>query len=71
MPKCVAAIGVSHWHSAYDAAYLRILRDLGCGIVGVSDRSGRITKNHAEKVADKRFTPPNARGDHLMLSSGT
>src|SRR5437660_6965604 len=30
MPKRVAAIDVSHWHSAYDAAYLRILCDLGC-----------------------------------------
>jgi len=25
MPKRVAAIDVSHWHSAYDASYLRIL----------------------------------------------
>jgi hypothetical protein len=24
MPKRVAAIDVSHWHSAYDASYLRI-----------------------------------------------
>jgi hypothetical protein len=34
MPKRVAAIGVSHWHSAYDASYLCVLQDLGCNIVG-------------------------------------
>jgi putative transposase len=27
MPKRIAAIDVSHWHSANDAAYLRILRE--------------------------------------------
>jgi hypothetical protein len=27
MPKRVAAINVSHWRSAYDASYLRILHD--------------------------------------------
>ena len=32
IPKRVAVIDVSHWHSAYDAAYLRVLRDLGCDI---------------------------------------
>jgi len=26
MPKRVAVIDVSHWHSTYDAAYLSILR---------------------------------------------
>jgi hypothetical protein len=56
MPKRVAAIDVSHWHSAFDAAYLRILRDLGCEIVGVSDRSGRISKNRAERFGSTPFT---------------
>ena len=56
MPKRVAAIDVSHWHSAYDAAYLRILRDLGCDIVGVSDRDERIARNRAERFGGTPFT---------------
>ena len=59
MPKRIAAIDVSHWHSAYDAAYLRILCDLGCEIVGVSDRSGRIA---TKKVADKTIYPAKCLG---------
>jgi hypothetical protein len=38
IPKRVAVTEVSHWHAAYDASYLRILRDRECDIVGVSDR---------------------------------
>jgi predicted dehydrogenase len=56
MPKRVAAIDVSHWHSAYDASYLRILRDLGRDIVGVSDRVGRIAKDRAERFGSTPFT---------------
>ncbi len=56
IPKRVAAIDVSHWHSAYDAAYLRVLRDLGCDIVGVSDRDERIAKNRAEHFGSAPFT---------------
>jgi predicted dehydrogenase len=56
MPKRVAAIDVSHWHSAYDAAYLRILRDLGCDIVGVSDRAGPIANDRAERFGSTPFT---------------
>ena len=56
MPKRVAAIDVSHWHSAYDAAYLRILRDLGCDVVGVSDRDERIARDRAERFGSTPFT---------------
>src|ERR1700732_554166 len=56
MPKRVAAIDVSHWHSAYDAAYLRVLRDLGCDIVGVSDRDERIARDRAERFGSPPFT---------------
>jgi len=56
MPKRVAAIDVSHWHSAYDASYLRILRDLGRDIVGVSDRLERIAKDRAERFGSTPFT---------------
>jgi predicted dehydrogenase len=55
-PKRVAAIDVSHWHSAYDAAYLRILRDLGCDILGVSDRDERIAKDRAGRFGSTPFT---------------
>jgi predicted dehydrogenase len=56
IPKRVAAIDVSHWHSAYDAAYLRVLRDLGCDIVGASDRNERIARNRAERFGSTPFT---------------
>lgn len=56
MPKRVATIDVSHWHSAYDAAYLSILRDLGCDIVGVSDRAERIARERAERFGSTPFT---------------
>jgi predicted dehydrogenase len=56
MPKRVVVTEVSHWHSAYDAAYLRILRDLGCDIVGVSDRSARIAVDRAERFGGTPFT---------------
>jgi predicted dehydrogenase len=56
MPKRVAAIDVSHWHSTYDAAYLRILRDLGCDIVGVSDRAERIARERAERFGSTPFS---------------
>jgi predicted dehydrogenase len=56
IPKRVAVIDVSHWHSTYDAAYLRILRDLGCDIVGVSDRAERIARERAERFGSTPFT---------------
>ena len=56
IPKRVAAIDVSHWHSAYDASYLRILLDLGCDIVGVSDRAERIARDRAERFGSAPFT---------------
>jgi predicted dehydrogenase len=56
MPKRVVVTEVSHWHSVYDAAYLRILRDLGCDIVGVSDRSARIVADRAERFGGTPFT---------------
>src|SRR5262245_39667692 len=55
IPKRVAAIGVSHWHSIYDASYLPILRDLGCDIVGVSDWSGRIATERATRFGSRAF----------------
>ncbi|MBV9686222.1 MAG: Gfo/Idh/MocA family oxidoreductase, partial [Alphaproteobacteria bacterium] len=42
-------------HSVYDASYLSILRDLGCDIVGVSDRSARIATDRAQRFGSKPF----------------
>jgi predicted dehydrogenase len=56
MPKRIAAIDVSHWHSAYDACYLSVLRGLGCDIVGVSDRSERIATDRANRFGGIPFT---------------
>jgi len=56
MPKRVVVTEVSHWHSAYDASYLHILRDLGCEIVGVSDRSERIAADRARRFGSTPFT---------------
>ena len=55
IPKRVAVTEVSHWHSVYDASYLSILRDLGCDIVGVSDRSAPIAADRAERFGSKPF----------------
>ena len=55
MPKRVAAIDVSHWHSAHDACYLSVLRGLGCDIVGVSDRSERIVTERANRFGGSCF----------------
>ena len=64
MPKRIAAIDVSHWHSTYDASYLHILRDLGCEIVGVSDRSERIAKDRADRFGGTPF-----RDFHEMIEA--
>jgi len=56
IPKRVAVTEVSHWHSVYDASYLNILRDLGCDIVGVSDRSARIAAERAQRFGSTPFT---------------
>jgi predicted dehydrogenase len=56
MPKRVVVTEVSHWHSAYDASYLHILRDLGCDIVGISDRSERIAADRARRFGSTPYT---------------
>jgi predicted dehydrogenase len=56
IPKRIAAIDVSHWHSIYDAAYLCVLRDLGSDIVGVSDRAEAIARDRAERFGATPFT---------------
>ena len=55
IPQGVTVTEVSHWHSAYDASYLRILRDLECDIVGDSDRSARIAEERAKQFGGTPF----------------
>ena len=48
MPVRVAAIGVSHWHSLYDSAYLRHLAEIpGYQIVGLQDANAEIAAKRA------------------------
>ena len=54
-PQRVAVTGVSHWHSTYDAAYLRILADLKLDIVGVSDKNGEVAQNRAVRFDSTAF----------------
>ena len=49
----VAAIGVSHWHSLYDSAYLRHLAEMpGFEIVGLHDASREIARKRATALGD-------------------
>ena len=56
MPKRIAVIDVSHWHSTYDASYLKILTDLERDIVGVSDRDEAIARDRARRFNSVPFT---------------
>ena len=47
----VAAIGVSHWHSLYDSAYLRLLRSMDdVEIVGVHDLDPSIAAHRVKEL---------------------
>ncbi|MEE8443387.1 MAG: Gfo/Idh/MocA family oxidoreductase, partial [Dehalococcoidia bacterium] len=47
----LAAIGVTHWHSLYDAAYLRHLVDMDdVQIVGIQDTNPEITSHRAAEL---------------------
>ncbi|TYL72345.1 Gfo/Idh/MocA family protein [Bradyrhizobium cytisi] len=54
-PKRVAVIGVSHWHSTYDAAYVELLRAMNVDVVGISDENEEIVRNRAERFKIKPF----------------
>src|SRR5438045_4215675 len=51
----VAVIGVGHWHSTYDAAYLELLRGLGVNIVGISDDDAGILRDRAARFKVEPF----------------
>ena len=49
----IAAIGVGHWHSLFDAAYLKTLaRMLEVRLVGVQDRDAAMAAQRAAQVGD-------------------
>ncbi len=53
MPSRIAAIGVSHWHSLYDAAYLRHLAGMpDVQLVGLHDASAAIAAKRAAALAN-------------------
>lgn len=52
-PMRIAAIGVSHWHSLYDAAYLRHLAGMpDVALVGLQDSSPEIAAKRAAAVGN-------------------
>jgi predicted dehydrogenase len=53
VPARVAAIGVSHWHSLYDSAYLRHLAGMpDMRLVGLQDSSAAIAAKRAAELGD-------------------
>src|SRR6266849_556393 len=53
VPVRVAAIGVSHWHSLYDSAYLRHLAGMpDMRLVGLQDSSAAIAAKRAAELGD-------------------
>jgi predicted dehydrogenase len=56
MPNRIAVIDVSHWHSTYDASYLKILQSLEREIVGVSDANEAIARDRAERFGSAPYT---------------
>jgi len=55
-PKRVAVIDVSHWHSTYDASYLRVLSGLDLEIAGVSDANKAIAEDRAARFNSTAYT---------------
>jgi predicted dehydrogenase len=64
-PQRVAVISVSHWHSTYDASYLRLLQGLGVEIAGVSDANKAIAEDRAAKFGSTAYT------DHRAMVEAT
>lgn len=54
-PQRVAVIGVGHWHSTYDAAYLELLRVLNVSVVGISDDNAGILQDRAARFNVEPF----------------
>lgn len=54
-PGRVAVIGVSHWHSMYDASYLELLREMQVNVIGVSDSNRAIAQDRATRFNSEPF----------------
>lgn len=53
----VAATGVAHWHSLYDAAYLKILENIpGVEIVGIQDPDITVAEHRSTSVGGRPRT---------------
>jgi len=64
VPARVAAIGVSHWHSLYDSAYLRHLTTMpDMRLVGIHDPDATIAAKRAAALGD----PPTFTDYRRML----
>ena len=51
MPIRIAVIGVNHWHSLYDLAYLPHLSEMpDVQIVGIQDEDPKIAAHRAEVI---------------------
>ena len=54
----VAGIEVSHWHSLFDAAYLRHLVKMpDVALVAVQDSDGALARKRAAEVGNPRSSP--------------
>jgi predicted dehydrogenase len=61
----VAATGVSHWHSLFDAAYLRHLKAMpDVELVGIQDPDARLVAKRAAEVGN----PPTFTDHNKMLA---
>ena len=61
----IAAIGVGHWHSLYDAAYLKTLAGMpGVKLIGVQDSDGALAAQRAAETG----APPVFTDYREMLS---
>ncbi len=66
MPIRIAAIGVGHWHSLYDAAYLKTLARMPeVQLVGVQDPDAALAAERAAQVG----TPPVFTDYRAMLET--
>ena len=66
MPIRVAAIGVGHWHSLFDAAYLKTLASMpDVRLVGIQDPDPALAAQRAAQIG----APPVFAGYEEMLAS--
>jgi sigma-B regulation protein RsbU (phosphoserine phosphatase) len=60
-PTRIAAIGVSHWHSLHDAAYLRLLAEMAdVALVGLQDANAAVAaeRDRVASALEANLLPP-------------